>query len=282
VESAHVNESISQSAPAQSTPAQSVPAQSAPFHDKSEISTDGNIPVTSNDNNPVPGGANPIGRSMPATAMFGDTTSAWEIEAPLELGSYSITSEVHHSRAAQITGKIFFIAGLMVIGLIIFTAYRNNWSFSIFNISEEIAFAFSDEPTENLPDTVENIDVSILDKKIVISKQGDAFLVVAGEVVNNNPAVRDHIIIRGKLYDPDGKLRSTARMPCGKIIDEKALKKTNKGESAAFFRDNGVIYNCSISSEDSALFQIIFEDVPEDYNAMFKVKVQAVAATNGR
>ncbi|MBN2803969.1 MAG: zinc-ribbon domain-containing protein [Deltaproteobacteria bacterium] len=265
-----------------SDPANDSISQSAPVQGKSEISTDGNISISSNDNDLVIGGANPVGRSMPATAMFGDTTSAWEIEAPLELGSYSMTPEIHHSRAGQITGKIFFIAGLMITGLLIFTAYRNSWTFSIFDIREEIAFAFSDEPTENLPPAVENIDVSILDKKIVMSQQGDAFLVIAGEVVNNNPAVREHIIIRGKLYDADGKLRSSQRMPCGKVIDEKALKKTDKGEAAALFRDNGVIYNCSISSDDSTLFQIIFEDVPDDYNAMFNVKVQAVAATDGR
>ena len=225
------------------------------------------------------GGSIPVGNSIPAESMFGNTTSAWEIEAPLELGTYTI-SEAPPPKG-QTAGKIVFFIGIMLIGFFIFVAYRNSWSLSLFELPEQVAFALSDEPTEQLPSSVKNIDTTMLDKKIVLSDKDIPYLVVSGEVVNNNPGTRQHIIIRGKLYDGEGKMRMEARMPCGRIVEEKTLKLTPQDAVTGHFATDGTLFNCSISPNDSTVFQVIFEKLPPDYNALFTVKLQAVAATSG-
>ena len=83
------------------------------------------------------------------------------------------------------------------------------------------------------------------------------------------------------LYDSAGDLRAEARMPCGRAVDDKALKATPKGTVAGHFSPGGTLYNCQLSPDGSTLFQVIFENVPADYDATFEVKVMVVAATTG-
>ena len=251
-----------------------------PQHDELQDTPSQKIDTKLEDSDQKQGGSIPKGQSIPAETMFGHGSSAWEVEAPLDLSSYSIAEKPEHT-AAQTVGKIIFLLGLMIIGILIFISYRNDWNLSFFELPEQIGFAFSDEATDHLPDAVSHIDVTILDKKIIMSEQNNAYLVVAGEVVNNNPGSREHIIIRGKLYDGDGNFRVESRLPCSKIFEDKAIKRISKNAiKSRFMKDNKLI-NCSIAPNDSTLFQIIFENIPDDYNATFTVKIQAVAATTG-
>jgi hypothetical protein len=211
--------------------------------------------------------------------MFGGNSRAWEVEAPLELDTYTIRSDVHPGH--QLAGKV--IAGIFValVGFLIFVAARNGWNLSIPDLPEQIAFAFSNEAGETLPAEVENMDVTVIDRRMVLADDGTAYLSVGGEVFNNNMAGRSHIILRGRLYDSAGDLRAEARMPCGRAVDDKALKATPKGTVAGHFSPGGTLYNCQLSPDGSTLFQVIFENVPADYDATFEVKVMVVAATAG-
>ncbi len=225
------------------------------------------------------GGSVPVGNSIPAESMFGGNSRAWEVEAPLELDTYTIRSDVHPGH--QLAGKV--IAGIFIalVGFLIFVAARNGWNLSIPDLPEQIAFAFSSEAGESLPAEVENMDVTVMDRRMVLADDGTAYLSVGGEVFNNNMAGRSHIILRGRLYDSAGDLRAEARMPCGRAVDDKALKATPKGTVAGHFSPGGTLYNCQLSPDGSTLFQVIFENVPADYDATFEVKVMVVAATTG-
>lgn len=222
-------------------------------------------------------GGTPIGNSLPAETMFGGNSSAWEIEAPMELGNFTVapTEDEHHGN--QALGKIVFGVFVAVVGFLVFVAFRNSWDLSLSELPEQVAFAVSGEAIDEVPESAENIEVTVISKKVISSAHG-TYLSVAGEVINNNPGRRSQVIIRGKLYDSKGKIRGEARMPCGRAVDDKAIKKTVIGGIQNHFNDEGTIHNCQIGPNDSKLFQVVFEDVPDDYDAGFEVKVKAIAA----
>lgn len=194
----------------------------------------------------------------------------------MELGSYAMAEEpVHHGN--QAVGKIVFGVFIAVVGFFIFVAFRNGWSLSLSELPEQVAFAFSGEAIDEIPEAAENIEVTVVSKKVITSSHG-TYLSVSGEVINTNPGRRSQVIIRGRLYDTAGKMRGEARMPCGRAVDDKAIKKTALGGIQQHFSDDGVLHNCVLGPNDSKLFQVVFEDLPEDYTAEFDVKVKAVAA----
>ncbi|MBN2529283.1 MAG: zinc-ribbon domain-containing protein [Deltaproteobacteria bacterium] len=226
------------------------------------------------------GGSTPIKNSLPAENMFGGGNAiAWEVEAPMELDSFAVQQHgvpVHHGH--QMAGKVAFGVIVFLIFFFLFVAFRNGWSLSLSDLPEQIGFAFSGETMESIPDEAENIEAVVVSKKVLTSKLG-TWLSVAGEVINNNPGSRSNIIMSGRLYDSKGELRSETRMPCGRSLDEKTIRKTAIGSIQQQFLANGTLYNCKIGPNDGRVFQLIFEDVPDDYDAGFEVKVKAVAAT---
>jgi predicted Zn finger-like uncharacterized protein len=217
--------------------------------------------------------------SQPAESLFNSNVkspASWEIEDPLELGGYTMAES---SGTVQTIGKIVFGFILLIIGFFIFVAARNGWTLSTLELSDQIAFAFSDKTLEALPDTVKKIEATVSKKSIITGRNNKLFLSVVGEVINNNPTSRSHIIVKGELIDSNGNTRAMTRVPCGRVTEEDVIKKTKAGSVALLYRSGGDLYNCHIGPDDSTIFQIIFENVPSDYNAAFKVKVTPVAAT---
>ena len=56
------------------------------------------------------------------------------------------------------------------------------------------------------------------------------------------------------------------------------MKKIRKGAIARHYRKKGKLYNCTIKGESNTVFELIFEDVPHDYNESFKIEVKPVFA----
>lgn len=223
------------------------------------------------------GGGTPIGNSLPAETMFGANSSAWEVEAPLELGEYSVAAQ-EPPKDNQMVGKIVFGIFVFLVSVFVFVAFRNNWKLSLSQLPDQVAFAFSGEATESFPDAVENMEAMVVTRKVIAGKKA-TFLSVSGDITNNNPGSRSNVIVRARLYDGNGDMRGEAKMPCRRSVEDKLLKTTAKGALAAHFLTNGKVHDCSISPNGSALFQVVFDDVPDDYDASFQIKVQIVSAT---
>ncbi|MBN2714833.1 MAG: zinc-ribbon domain-containing protein [Deltaproteobacteria bacterium] len=224
------------------------------------------------------GGATPIRNSMPAEDMFGGAASAWEIEAPMELGSYAVTSHAPPPHGHQVAGKIIFGVIVLLIVFLLFVAFRNGWSLSLSGLPEQIAFAFSSEALEDIPDEAKNIEATVVSKKVVTSPRG-GYLIVSGEVINNNPGSRSNVIVRGRLHDQKGDVRGEARMPCGHAVDEKVIRRTPPGSMNQHFMENGRPHNCQIGPNDNRIFQVVFDNLPADYDAGFDVHIMVVSAT---
>jgi predicted Zn finger-like uncharacterized protein len=224
------------------------------------------------------GGAIPVRNSLPAENMFGSSASGWEGEAPMELGSYAVSQapEPHHGH--QLAGKVAFGVIIVLIAFFLFVAGRNGWSLSLSALPEQVSFAFSSSSLEEIPESAENIEATVVTKKVVTSSRG-TYLIVSGEVINNNPSGRSHILLRGRLYDGQGELRGEARMPCGRAIDKKIIRKTPAHSISQHYMDKGRLHNCQIGPNGNRIFQVVFNDLPDDYDAGFDIRVNAIAAT---
>ncbi len=221
-----------------------------------------------------PAPAPPPSPSVPE--IYSGAASAWETEAPLDLGGFAISNEI--PAKGQAIGKVIFVVVVLLVGFLVFVAYRNGWAISIPALPDQIAFAFSGEELEDLPKEARDIEAIIDRRKIIMNREKTPFLVVQGEVTNNATVGRSRIIMRASLIDTVGDIRAQVRAPCGKLMDDSVIEATPKGAMEGHYRRGGALYNCSVEGNGNTVFQLIFDEVPADYDDSFDVRVQAVAA----
>ena len=235
---------------------------------------DETIPFKTHVNSQNPGAPAAVPVQPPAVQHSADLfrASAWETEAPLELGNYAAPSE-----KSQKLGKIMAIFSAVVILLLLFVVYRNGWSLSLSKLPEQFAFAFSGAEREILPDEVDDLEAMVSEKRL-LSSGAKTYLLVSGTVFNNAPVQRSRIMLRAKLYDANGELRAEVTAPCDKVIEDMEIERTPRGKTSRLYRKNGQVHNCRIRQESSTVYQMIFETPPADYSDSFKVEVIPIFA----
>jgi hypothetical protein len=210
--------------------------------------------------------------------------SEWEDEDPLDLTGFA----VYNSKGRQLLGKITFFLTISFVLLILFTGYRNDWNIQLPNLFEHIVIAFSKNASEDLPDTVGKIEVIVDEHKIIKRKAyrrkklrrgaPPKVLSVSGKVFNNNQGYRTHIVLRGRLLDSSGKVHTQTRIPCGREFRISRIKRLRKGAVHTLYTNKGVLHNCTLRGESSTPFQLLFEDVPRDFDDTYTIEVEAVSA----
>jgi len=202
----------------------------------------------------------------------------WEQEVPLELSGYTISIETH-SRGAQAFGKFVFVLiglGVLFFGFVLF---RNDFSLSLSELDSQIGYAFSGEKREVIPEEARSVDVVVAKRSLVDSASGAKYLIVSGDVFNRGFTGLSRIILRGRLVTRAQEAVAEVRTPCGKTVDDETIKLTPKGAMSGHYRTkNGELYNCVVSASGSTVFQIVFDDVPADYEKSLNVEITAVSA----
>lgn len=203
--------------------------------------------------------------------LYGGNT--WETEVPLDLGHYTTPSA-----KSQRVGKI--VAGVLVAILLFFgfVAVRNGWRISLSSLPDQIAFAFSGGDYEELPATVDDLEVAVNERRLLHRSGSGSLVIVAGTVFNNSPVQRKSILLRGKLMDANGDVKGEVRVPCNKIFDDSDLKNTRPGQIAALYQKGGAVSDCTLRGESSTSFQMVFENVKADYDPSYTLDVKPVFA----
>jgi len=204
--------------------------------------------------------------------------SAWEMEAPLDLGGYAMDEPSTTNSTGQTVGKIMALLVVGVVCLLAFVMYRSGWQLSIVDLPKQVAFAFSNKPRDVLPPEVEELEVTVDSHELVTRRKGGPLLVVNGTVYNNGKIKLANIVLRGRLYDSAGDMRGQVLVPCNKLFENGRLKKVREGEAALLYRKKGVMHDCAISAESSTLYQLIFEPVPADFDRSFEIEVKPSGA----
>jgi predicted Zn finger-like uncharacterized protein len=207
--------------------------------------------------------------------FYGYQAQAWETEVPLDLDRFAVESS---SGTAQAVGKLMTILTVVIVAFFIFVGYRNGWSLSYDEIGKQVSIAFSLEQNEKPPKEAESIEVTVDERRMLFRNKDEPMLVVTGKVFNNAPLYRTHIVLRGRLFDARGEMRSQIRFPCDKIIEDAKLKEASRGTVANFFKKEGELHNCTIPGESNTFYQLVFEDVPPDYDESFSLEVDPIYA----
>ncbi len=203
------------------------------------------------------------------------SASAWETEVPLDLTHFAVSDTQAHG---QIMGKVVTLLIVAFSLFLVFVAYRNAWSLSLSDIHNQVGFAFSGEEMEELPDAVEGLETTLEDRRLILRKNKRPLLVVTGKVFNNTLTTRTHIVLRGRLVDDRGKIRLQTRIPCNKLIKDTKIKRARKGSIKKYYRTKGKLHNCSIKGEQNGVYQLIFENLPRDFDETFNVKIKPFSA----
>lgn len=228
---------------------------------------------------PLTAAAEQAPRSSSTSDIYG-ASSAWEMEAPLELGGYAIADEAPaEGGTVQTVGKVMTAIVALVVIFFVFVAWRNGWSIALSDLPSQMAYAFTGEGGEAIADEARDIEVTVSSRRLVTANDNARYLVVTGTVFNGDTVGRSEVVLRGRLLDLVGEVRDEARGPCGKVIEDEAIKATAMGAIGGHFREGGTLHNCTIKPEGDNVFQLIFEDMPLDYSQDFTVEVKAVAAS---
>ncbi|MCP4198058.1 MAG: hypothetical protein GY762_12995 [Proteobacteria bacterium] len=199
----------------------------------------------------------------------------WEEEDPFDLTGFHV--EQQNERSKKI-GKAITIVIAVVALFFVFVAYRNSWSLSMPKLGKQIGFAFSAGEREYIPEEARGLEAFVDSRQTILGPEKRAFLAIVGGVINNDVATRSHILLRGRLYDASGDLRKEAKAPCGHTLTEKKIKATAGGKMEEHYQKGGKLINCAIKSNSSGAFQIVFDDLPSDYDSSFKTEVRAIYA----
>ncbi len=199
--------------------------------------------------------------------------NAWETEAPLDLGNYAAPSV-----KSQRMGKTVALVAGAVLLFLFFVMYRNGWNLSPGDLPAQIAFAFSAAEYEEIPQAAKDLELVIGESRLLNRPSGDTLLIVTGTVFNNSPVQRKNIVLHGKLIDTNKDIKGNINTPCNKVFEDSALQKTPIGQIPNLYRKEGLLFNCTIRGESSALFQLVFENVPADYDQNYIIDIKPVSA----
>ncbi|MDJ0763807.1 MAG: zinc-ribbon domain-containing protein [Myxococcota bacterium] len=248
------------STPAKSAPIASSPVESAPAESE---------PVASS-----PVASSPVPSTSTVPDIYDSAVATWETEAPLELDDYVAKSA---PSAAQMAGKVMFVLVIAVTVFFVFVAFRNDWELSFDKLGDQIGTAFSTGSSTALPAELEGLEVIIRERRVLHRNRKPPLLIVTGRVFNNTPYRRARLLLIGSVLDADDKLRRQARLPCDKVISDALLKKARA--VVPLYRDRDGFHNCKIGPESTAVFQLVFEDPPQDFDDTFRVEVMPVVAS---
>ncbi|MDD5306484.1 MAG: zinc-ribbon domain-containing protein [Deltaproteobacteria bacterium] len=211
-----------------------------------------------------------IAPSMPVRSQ-----ATWETEDPLYLDEYAVPE---HTGRGQVAGKIVTVLMLLVVGFLVWVAYRNGWSLKPVELPDQIAFALSDKVHESFPDEVQGLDLTVDSRRVLTGAGKNKILHVKGTIYNTNRTERFGIVLRARLLDPLGTVRSEVRVPCGVHIDDETVKATDKGAMTGHYLKNGALFDCRVYASESLFFEAVFDELPADYDDSYTVVVQPVAA----
>jgi hypothetical protein len=123
------------------------------------------------------------------------------------------------------------------------------------------------------------IDISITGSSYV-NGQGGQILVIQGTAVNNYPATRSSITVKGFLLDAKGQPLLQQTVFCGNKIDDAALKSMTFAaiEEAMNNQFGEGLSNMNVASRATIPFTIVFRNLPAE---IAKINVEVVDSKPG-
>jgi predicted Zn finger-like uncharacterized protein len=190
---------------------------------------------------------------------FDENDPTWQEKKPDKLLSCTIGQITTLTRRA---GKVAIAVVLLSVMLLVYVAYRNNWTLSSEGFPDQLDMALTGERPVKLPPAARKIEVTVDDRQTMLTKDGQMLVVVHGEVYNDGLTSQKGIMLRGRLVDPYGKVYAETVAPCGKLESYDAIMSTEKDVISERYRERSEYYNCQIKPNAIGRYQLIFDVVP--------------------
>ena len=173
-------------------------------------------------------------------------------------------------------GVLAVIVALLVVVFLSLAARTSGEDSAFAELPEQVQVALFGAEEDGSATAPEGLILTMDKGYKLVRRNKTAILVIKGRVRNPGPDVRTHIILEGRIVGADGSLRFVTRSPCGKMFSDKRLKKTKSGKYAELFTKNKEFINCTLKPGEEKPFQMIFDDIPKDYNEAYTVQVKPV------
>jgi hypothetical protein len=181
---------------------------------------------------------------------------------------------VSHNRL--LAGVLIAIGVALVLMLLAFVALKNKGVLELDNLPEQVKIALADEPLKTRDQASPPLDITLNNGYRLIIKDKKPILVVKGKIENTGSVKRTRIILEGRIVDNTGQVQFTTRAPCGKMFANKRLRKTKRGAFSKLFVRKKEYINCVLEPGQKKWFQLIFDDIPEDYDDDYTVQVKTL------
>ncbi|MCP4197389.1 MAG: hypothetical protein GY762_09585, partial [Proteobacteria bacterium] len=125
---------------------------------------------------------------------FDENDPTWQEQRPAKLLCCTIGQITTFTRRA---GQVAMAVVLVAAVLLVYVAYRNNWSLSSEGFPDQLDIALTGERPVKLPPAARQIEVTVDDRQTMFTKDGQMIVVVNGEVYNDGLTSRKDIMLRG-------------------------------------------------------------------------------------
>ncbi len=184
------------------------------------------------------------------------------------------TTRKSHNRL--LIGILAVILVAIVFMLLTYVAMKNEGVLALDKLPEQVEVALAKDDASRADSHPADLAVTLDEGYKLVIKDKKPVLVVKGEVFNPGPTRRTRILLEGRIVDAGGNVRFTTRAPCGKLISNRKLKRTKRGRFSRLFVRKKAYVDCSLDPGKKKKFQMIFDDIPPDYDEEYTVKVKTL------
>ena len=195
---------------------------------------------------------------------------------------FNLTEQGEKPRAAPknvpnikvLVGVLAVIVALLVVVFLSLAARTSGEDSAFAELPAQVQVALFGADEEGIATAPEGLILTMDKGYKLVRRNQSSILVVKGRIRNPGPTVRTRILLEGRVVGADGTIRFVTRSPCGKMFSDKRLKKTKPGKFEKLFTKNKEFINCTLKSGEEKPFQMIFDDIPKEYDEAYTVQVK--------
>jgi hypothetical protein len=167
---------------------------------------------------------------------------------------------------------------LLILMFLVYAARRSGGDTPLDALPEQVKIALLGGGEHSWKDELQGLEIKVKEGYKLTIRDKAPVLVVKGSVSNPGDVTRTKILLEGRIVDKEGGVRFVARAPCGKVLSDKRLKRTKRGKFSTLFTRKKEFLDCTLRPGEEKTFQMIFDDIPKDYDEEYTVQVKTLLA----
>ena len=168
----------------------------------------------------------------------------------------------------------------LIIAFILISGYISVYLFAPGLLPSSLSGVYPDDDLETADTGNRRLDIDDLSSNFIPTDRMGQVYVIKGKIINNYPASRSYILIKGSIEDENKKTVDQKLVYAGNIFTENELKgmtreEIEKGMSNKTGKNNS---NLNVLSQFSVPFMIVFYDLPDNISEFL---VETISSSPG-